>query len=121
MAVSAVTLKDTDYETVVKVTTTGTNTNASIIDEIVVTASKEDSQILKVGGNISSINTDEIKFISAINPSEILNRLPAVYISQGSGQEHLTSIRSPVLSGAIAPIPEIKIPTLEKLAKPHNA
>ena len=73
--------------------------DASIVDEIVVTASKEDSQILKVGGNISSINTDEIKFISAINPSEILNRLPAVYISQGSGQEHLTSIRSPVLSG----------------------
>ena len=73
--------------------------NASLVDEIVVTASKEDTQILKVGGNISSINTDEIKFINAINPSEILNRLPAVYISQGSGQEHLTSIRSPVLSG----------------------
>ena len=54
--------------------------NASLVDEIVVTASKEDSQILKVGGNISSINTDEIKFIGAINPSEILNRLPAVYI-----------------------------------------
>jgi len=73
--------------------------NASLVDEIVVTASKEDTQILKVGGNISSINSDEIKFINAINPSEILNRLPAVYISQGSGQEHLTSIRSPVLSG----------------------
>ena len=73
--------------------------SASLVDEIVVTASKEDTQILKVGGNISSINTDEIKFINAINPSEILNRLPAVYISQGNGQEHLTSIRSPVLSG----------------------
>ena len=32
MAVSAVTLKDTDFETVVKVTTTGTNTNESIVD-----------------------------------------------------------------------------------------
>jgi len=32
MAVSAVTLKDTDYETVVKVTTTGTNSAASIVD-----------------------------------------------------------------------------------------
>ena len=32
MAVSAVVLKDTDYETVVKVTTTGTNTNESIVD-----------------------------------------------------------------------------------------
>ena len=32
MAVSAVTLKDTDFETVVKVTTTGTNTDQSIVD-----------------------------------------------------------------------------------------
>ena len=32
MAVSAVVLRDTDFETVVKVTTTGTNTNASIVD-----------------------------------------------------------------------------------------
>jgi len=32
MAVSAVILKDTDYETVVKVTTTGTNSAASIVD-----------------------------------------------------------------------------------------
>ena len=42
---------------------------ASLVDEIVVTASKEDTEILKVGGNISSINTDEIKFINAINTS----------------------------------------------------
>ena len=32
MAVSAVILKDTDFETVVKVTTTGTNSAASIVD-----------------------------------------------------------------------------------------
>ena len=32
-----------------------------------------------------------------------------------------TSIKSFFLSGAIAPMPEIKIPTLEKLAKPHKA
>ena len=32
-----------------------------------------------------------------------------------------TSIKSFVRSGAIAPMPEIKIPTLEKLAKPHKA
>ena len=31
-----------------------------------------------------------------------------------------TLIRSPFLSGAIAPIPEINIPTEEKLAKPHK-
>ena len=32
-----------------------------------------------------------------------------------------TLIRSAFLSGAMAPIPETKIPTEEKLANPHNA
>jgi hypothetical protein len=32
MAVSAIVLKDTDFETVIKVTTTGTNSAASILD-----------------------------------------------------------------------------------------
>jgi len=32
MAVSAIVLKDTDFETVIKVTTTGTNSEASILD-----------------------------------------------------------------------------------------
>ena len=31
-----------------------------------------------------------------------------------------TSIKSFVRSGAIAPMPEINIPTLEKFAKPHK-
>ena len=72
---------------------------ASLIDEIVVTASKNESSKLTTQGNIASINAEEIKFLGAHNPGEIINRLPGIYISQGSGQEHLTSIRSPVLSG----------------------
>ena len=75
------------------------NLEANLIDEIVVTASKNDSKILTTQGNISLIGSEEIKFLGSRNPSEILNRLPGIYISQGSGQEHLTSIRSPVLSG----------------------
>ena len=73
--------------------------DARLIDEIVVTASKNESNILTTQGNIALIDSEEIKFLGAHNPGEIINRLPGVYISQGSGQEHLTSIRSPVLSG----------------------
>jgi hypothetical protein len=40
--------------------------NAKFVEEIIVTSSKENTQILKVGGNISSTNSDEIKFISAM-------------------------------------------------------
>ena len=69
------------------------------IEEIVVSGTKNKTQIIDETGNLSFINTEEINFISPDNPSNVLNRLPGVFISQGSGQEHLTSIRSPVLSG----------------------
>ena len=69
------------------------------IQEIVVSGTKNKTQIIDETGNLSFINTEEINFISPDNPSNVLNRMPGVFISQGSGQEHLTSIRSPVLSG----------------------
>jgi outer membrane cobalamin receptor len=72
---------------------------ANLIDEIVVTASKTESNILTTQGNIASIDAEEIKFLGSHNPGEIINRLPGIYISQGSGQEHLTSIRTPIQSG----------------------
>ena len=38
--------------------------------------------------------------IGATHPSEALLRVPGVWVSRGSGQEHLTAIRSAVLTGA---------------------
>ena len=49
--------------------------------------------------NYSSISGTEIKEINANHASEILNRLAGFNIQHGSGQEHLTAIRSPVLTG----------------------
>ena len=69
------------------------------IEEIVVTGTKSKTKIINETGNLSFINNEEISFVSPDNPSDVLNRMPGIYISQGSGQEHLTSIRSPVLSG----------------------
>ena len=75
------------------------SSHANIVDEIVVTGTKNKSQILDISGNISYVDIEEIKFINPHNPSEVLNRTPGVFVSMGSGQEHLTSIRSPILSG----------------------
>ena len=75
------------------------SSHANIVDEIVVTGTKNKSQILDISGNISFVDIEEIKFINPHIPSEVLNRTPGVFVSMGSGQEHLTSIRSPILSG----------------------
>ena len=51
----------------------------------------------------SSLNTlvnDEIRIEAPKHPNEVFDRIPGAWISSGSGQEHLTAIRSPVLTGA---------------------
>ena len=46
-----------------------------------------------------SISKDDLLRVDPQHPKEIFQRVPGVWISRGSGQEHLTSIRSPVLTG----------------------
>ena len=69
-------------------------------DEIVVLEKK----ILNLSGwsenvSISSINSSELNKLEAQHPKQIFRRMPGVWVSRGSGQEHLTAMRSPVLTG----------------------
>lgn len=68
-------------------------------DIIVVTASRlsepKDSGPVAVG----VLAAQELDRIGAHHIAETLNRLPGVYINRGNGVEHLTSIRSAVLTG----------------------
>jgi len=52
-----------------------------------------------IGGSIDVIDAETLENISLIHPSEALNGVAGVNIHRGSGQEHLTAIRSPVLTG----------------------
>ena len=49
--------------------------------------------------SLASINEKELEDLDAQHPKQIFRRSPGVWISRGSGQEHLTAIRSPVLTG----------------------
>jgi len=49
--------------------------------------------------SITSIGEKELENLDAQHPKQIFRRSPGVWISRGSGQEHLTAIRSPVLAG----------------------
>ncbi len=69
------------------------------IEEIVVTATGYGENRATHPGNISKIPGSDIRFAETLQPAELLNRVPGVDIQQGSGVEHLTAIRSPVLTG----------------------
>ena len=68
----------------------------AVIDEVIVTTTRSDSLRIDNAGNIATIDPSETVNLF---PAEMLNRAPGVHIHRGSGQEHLTAIRSPVLVG----------------------
>ena len=76
------------------------NLSAEIEEEIIVEGRKLDSiSDWKEDVSSTTLNSEEITIVEAQHPKQIFNRVPGVWISRGSGQEHLTSIRSPVLTG----------------------
>jgi outer membrane receptor protein involved in Fe transport len=72
---------------------------ASAADEIIVSAERREQARSKTALSIGAIDADEIIRINPDHPAEALNRVAGVLIHRGNGQEHLTAIRSPVLTG----------------------
>ena len=96
MAVSAVTLKDTDFETVVKVTTTGTNTNQSIVDASALEGADSNPRLAIVAcqwttGNQTNILFDATSNVVALslNGNGTYNvgsqQMPSILNNAGSG------------------------------------
>ena len=72
----------------------------SILDEIVVTAVKQSQSMREVNTTIGTLEEAELSDIQHTHINEALHRIAGTWISRGNGQEHLTAIRSPVLTGA---------------------
>ena len=57
------------------------------------------TRALNAPASIDILGANDIIRISAVHPSEALNAVAGLNIHRGSGQEHLTAMRSPVLTG----------------------
>ena len=101
MAVSAVTLKDTDFETVVKVTTTGTNTNASIVDASALSGAATNPRLAIVSCQWTTGSQTNILFDASSNDVALsLNGNGAYNI----GAQSMPSISNPASSGVTGDI-----------------
>jgi outer membrane receptor protein involved in Fe transport len=69
------------------------------LDNVVVTATRAGTELKDLAGNTEVLGRDAIDFALPQRPAELINRVPGLNIQQGSGEEHLTAIRSPVLNG----------------------
>ena len=74
--------------------------SAPLVEEIVVTANRSAQSWRLAQQSISLLTESEIQQTGATHINELMQRVPGTWISRGNGQEHLTAIRSPVLTGA---------------------
>jgi outer membrane receptor protein involved in Fe transport len=72
---------------------------ANQIDEIVVTSQRREQSVLNHAGNIAQVDVETLKWLQAQHIHEVMSRVAGAWIVRGSGQEHQTAIRSPVLGG----------------------
>ncbi|MEO1042189.1 MAG: TonB-dependent receptor [Pseudomonadota bacterium] len=75
------------------------NGSVFAMETVVVTAERRDIALTDVASSISVLSGDEVMLVSPRRPAELLNRAAGTYVQSGSGAEHLTAIRSPVLTG----------------------
>lgn len=72
---------------------------AKRVEEVVVTGLRQPEQLRDFAGSISLVKSDDVTLVGSTHHNEIMNRAPGAMIQRNSGQESLTALRSPVLSG----------------------
>lgn len=83
------------------VTPTFAQNGRQAIEEIQVTSTiRKSAELTDVNAAVSVINKQELDLIGHSHIQQALNRLPGVSIHRNDGQESLSAIRSPVLTGA---------------------
>jgi iron complex outermembrane receptor protein len=69
------------------------------VDLIIITGDRAGEPAAETPLAVSVLDADEIDHLGAHHPAELVNRAPGVSLQRGNGGEHLTAIRSPVLTG----------------------
>lgn len=79
--------------------TTITPVRGQEIETVIVNATRKEQTLDQLPLSVAVIKTDTLHIQNSDHPAEVLNLIPGVNLHRGSGAEHLTAIRSPVLTG----------------------
>jgi outer membrane receptor protein involved in Fe transport len=78
---------------------TATTTVGQVMEQVLVTATQEEAIHLELPLSASVISGDDLAIVSPVHVNQAFQRVPGAWISRGNGQESLTALRSPVLTG----------------------
>jgi len=96
---SVISTESTDHSIVQEEVKPFSSNEAGLL-EVVEVRSQRHGVSYAVESSLSVLDDAEIRTVAPKHPNEIFDRIPGAWISGASGQEHLTAIRSPVLTGA---------------------
>lgn len=74
--------------------------NSVQLGQIVVTDTGAPTPLQILPGNTALVNAQALELIGETHPAQIFYNVPGAWVTEGSGQESLVSIRSPLLTGS---------------------
>ncbi len=75
-------------------------TQELLTEQLLVTATRTQTQGSSLPLAWSAVSEDTLKLIGHVHINELMQQVPGAWITRGNGQESLTSLRSPTLTGA---------------------
>ena len=91
------------------------------LGEIVVTGTREKALLTETPQSVGVVKHEDIKDIRPSHPSEIMNRIPGVWINVTAGEGHTTAIRQPIGTSPVYLYLEDGIPIRPTGFFNHNA
>jgi outer membrane receptor protein involved in Fe transport len=94
---------------------------ATVIAPMVVSATKEAKRRVEASTTIDVVDGAEVRVTRAAHPSQIMKRVPGVYVSQLSAEGHSMAIRQPISTKPLYLFLEDGVPTRATGFFNHNA
>ncbi|MBI5327763.1 MAG: TonB-dependent receptor [Deltaproteobacteria bacterium] len=94
---------------------------ATKLEDIVVTGTREAEAAKETPQTVGVVKGGEIKEIKPSHPSQVMNRVPGVWIRQTTGEGHVTAIRQPLTTQPLYLFLEDGIPIRSTGFFNHNA
>ncbi|MEQ9463232.1 MAG: TonB-dependent receptor [Haliea sp.] len=85
---------------VIAATTTVASAAEQRLEQVLVSAKRISEDASRLPLAWSAVDEGDLTLIGHTHPNEIMQQVPGSWISRGNGQESLTALRSPVLTGA---------------------
>lgn len=91
------------------------------LGEMTVTGTREGEALAETSASVGIIGAKEIDELKASHPSEVMGKVPGVYVNVTGGEGHMTAIRQPITTNPVYLYLEDGIPTRSTGFFNHNA